>query len=277
MEINLLINVLNQGNEQMRELEAQLDQPYSSEACKSLASQVQATLATAISMAKLLNQPAKTSESPLLVSESPRSENSENVFKKRKTMTRLNKQVRVCSPSSALDDGYSWRKYGQKEILGSKFPRGYYRCSHRDTLGCQATKQVQRSDNDSSLYEISLRGDHTCGTRHSRRIPAPPSEVHSTSPETERIMIVSGGLQPSFSLTSPSICGPNNDICAPNLCGSGSEMAEMLSGASWTMSESPIENWDFGREKVDFDTLWSSTTIESTMVEFGTEFPFDFS
>ncbi|PKU85328.1 putative WRKY transcription factor 53 [Dendrobium catenatum] len=225
-------------------------------------------------MAKLLNQPAKASESPLLATESPRSENSEKVFKKRKTKTRLNTQVLLCSPSSAVNDGYSWRKYGQKVILGSKFHRAYYRCSHRDTLGCPATKQVQRSDDDSSLFQISLHGDHTCGNHHCRRIPELPSELHNTSPEAERLMIVSGDLQPGFSLTSPSICGPSNDISAPNLRGSGSEMAEMLSGASWTMSESPIENWDF---KDDFDTLWSSTTIESTMVEFGAEFPFDFS
>ena len=35
------------------------------------------------------------------------------------------KQVRVGSGQNGdlLDDGFSWRKYGQKDILGSKYPR----------------------------------------------------------------------------------------------------------------------------------------------------------
>jgi hypothetical protein len=34
-------------------------------------------------------------------------------------------QVRVCSVQDVtpLDDGLSWRKYGQKDILGAKYPR----------------------------------------------------------------------------------------------------------------------------------------------------------
>lgn len=30
------------------------------------------------------------------------------------------------SVSSKLEDGYSWRKYGQKGILNSKYPRYHY-------------------------------------------------------------------------------------------------------------------------------------------------------
>lgn len=44
----------------------------------------------------------------------------------RKTMSKWTEQVKVCSRTAlegSLDDGYSWRKYGQKEILGAKFPR----------------------------------------------------------------------------------------------------------------------------------------------------------
>jgi hypothetical protein len=38
----------------------------------------------------------------------------------------VRKQVRVPAVrdyAAALDDGFSWRKYGQKEILGAKYPR----------------------------------------------------------------------------------------------------------------------------------------------------------
>jgi hypothetical protein len=38
----------------------------------------------------------------------------------------VRKQVRVTSVqdyAAATGDGFSWRKYGQKEILGAKYPR----------------------------------------------------------------------------------------------------------------------------------------------------------
>ena len=44
----------------------------------------------------------------------------------RKTLPKWSNQVRV-NPGGGieapLDDGYSWRKYGQKDILGAKHPR----------------------------------------------------------------------------------------------------------------------------------------------------------
>ncbi|KZV56931.1 putative WRKY transcription factor 46 [Dorcoceras hygrometricum] len=85
--------------------------------------------------------------------------------KKRKTMATWSQQLRVCSETAfegQLDDGYYWRKYGQKDILGSKHPRAYYRCTHRGTQGCLVTKQVQRTDKDPSLFEVTYKGKHTC-------------------------------------------------------------------------------------------------------------------
>lgn len=40
--------------------------------------------------------------------------------------------------------------------------RGYYRCTHRNLQGCLATKQVQRSDDDPTIFEITYRGKHSC-------------------------------------------------------------------------------------------------------------------
>ncbi|XP_050385828.1 probable WRKY transcription factor 46 [Argentina anserina] len=90
---------------------------------------------------------------------------NKSVFKKRKTMSKWTQEVKVCSGSGqdgTLGDGYSWRKYGQKDILGSKNPRGYYRCTHKNTQGCPATKQVQKSDKDPTIFLVHYTGEHTC-------------------------------------------------------------------------------------------------------------------
>lgn len=47
----------------------------------------------------------------------------------RKTEPRWTEQVKVCLGNGLegpLDDGYSWRKYGQKDILGANFPRSEF-------------------------------------------------------------------------------------------------------------------------------------------------------
>ncbi|GJX04139.1 probable WRKY transcription factor 70 [Tanacetum coccineum] len=60
--------------------------------------------------------------------------------------------------STLIDDGYAWRKYGQKPILNSK----YQRCTHKNEQGCQATKQVQKTDDEPPKYVITYNGHHTC-------------------------------------------------------------------------------------------------------------------
>ncbi|VVB02966.1 unnamed protein product [Arabis nemorensis] len=60
------------------------------------------------------------------------------------------------------DDNHTWRKYGQKEILGSRFPRAYYRCTHQKLYNCPAKKQVQRLNDDPFTFRVTYRGSHTC-------------------------------------------------------------------------------------------------------------------
>ncbi|EOA28741.1 hypothetical protein CARUB_v10024972mg [Capsella rubella] len=60
------------------------------------------------------------------------------------------------------EDKYAWRKYGQKEILNSKFPRSYFRCTHKPTQGCKATKQVQKLEKNPEMFQITYVGYHTC-------------------------------------------------------------------------------------------------------------------
>nr|KYP72675.1 putative WRKY transcription factor 70 [Cajanus cajan] len=60
------------------------------------------------------------------------------------------------------DDGHVWRKYGEKQILNSKFLRSYFRCTYKFDQGCKATKQVQRCEENPDMYQITYIGLHTC-------------------------------------------------------------------------------------------------------------------
>ncbi|KAK6155374.1 hypothetical protein DH2020_009622 [Rehmannia glutinosa] len=57
-----------------------------------------------------------------------------------------------------LDDGYRWRKYGQKKVKNNNFPRSYYRCTYQ---GCNVKKQVQRLSRDEGIVVTTYQGTHT--------------------------------------------------------------------------------------------------------------------
>ncbi|KAG0452185.1 hypothetical protein HPP92_025825 [Vanilla planifolia] len=92
------------------------------------------------------------------------SEPNQRMSVKRSTLPSWISHVRVSDgmDEGTPDDGCSWRKYGQKEILGAKYPRAYYRCTHSKSHGCPAKKQVQRSAKNPSTLDIIYRGTHTC-------------------------------------------------------------------------------------------------------------------
>ncbi|KAL2543364.1 putative WRKY transcription factor 75 [Abeliophyllum distichum] len=57
-----------------------------------------------------------------------------------------------------LDDGYKWRKYGQKAVKNNKFPRSYYRCTYQ---GCNVKKQIQRLSKDEGIVVTTYEGMHS--------------------------------------------------------------------------------------------------------------------
>ncbi|KAL0451139.1 UNVERIFIED_CONTAM: ATP-dependent zinc metalloprotease FTSH 8, mitochondrial [Sesamum latifolium] len=65
-------------------------------------------------------------------------------------------RIKNCSNVMA-DDGYKWRKYGQKSIKNSPNPRSYYRCTNPR---CSAKKQVERSIDDPDTLIITYEGLH---------------------------------------------------------------------------------------------------------------------
>ncbi|XWS76897.1 hypothetical protein CRYUN_Cryun01aG0217400 [Craigia yunnanensis] len=173
-EQKTLLNEITQGKELTSLLRKHLNPSSSPETRQVLVEKILCSYEKALSMLNWsgfvfeTKLTGSTLESPgSIANSSPGSEGSDkkDVSKKRKTSSGWTEQVRVGSGTSLegpLADGYCWRKYGQKDILGSNFPRGYYRCTRRHSQGCLATKQVQRSDQDPTIFEVKYRGRHTC-------------------------------------------------------------------------------------------------------------------
>ncbi|CAM6092503.1 unnamed protein product [Calypogeia fissa] len=105
----------------------------------------------------------------------PEAAKQKSLSVKRKFMPKYNCKQRASDPGhdGPPDDGHTWRKYGQKDILGSRNPRSYYRCTHKIELGCPAIKYVQRCDEDPMVFDVTYRGSHTCQSIH-QHIPAWP-------------------------------------------------------------------------------------------------------
>ncbi|KAL3342211.1 hypothetical protein AABB24_026308 [Solanum stoloniferum] len=207
-EFNRLVTELTQGRDLVQQLQLHLNAPnYNSSSNSSentrefLIQNIQSKFDRALSLLQYnttgdnSNSLLSHSSSPAIpiigMSDSPRSsedsdrdlesEDHHSTRKRKSSTPRWTKQVQIhpgAPIEGTLDDGYSWRKYGQKDILGAKHPRGYYRCTLRHVQGCLATKQVQRSDEDPTIFEVTYRGRHTCnqggGASVSNVNPAPP-------------------------------------------------------------------------------------------------------
>ncbi|KAJ4819837.1 WRKY transcription factor [Rhynchospora pubera] len=65
--------------------------------------------------------------------------------------------VQTMSDIDILDDGYRWRKYGQKVVKGNPNPRSYYKCT---TSGCPVRKHVERASQDLRAVITTYEGKH---------------------------------------------------------------------------------------------------------------------
>ncbi|KAL0700234.1 hypothetical protein Bca4012_056356 [Brassica carinata] len=120
----------------------------------------------------------------------------------------------VCIPAPAAmnsrssgevvpSDLWAWRKYGQKPIKGSPFPRGYYRCS--SSKGCSARKQVERSRADPSMLVITYTSEHNHPWPIQRNALAGSTRSCSSNPNSSK-----------SSTPTASLNGPRNSTHLPS-------------------------------------------------------------
>ncbi|CAK9257011.1 unnamed protein product [Sphagnum jensenii] len=65
--------------------------------------------------------------------------------------------IQTRSEVEIMEDGYKWRKYGQKAVKNSPHPRSYYRCT---SPKCPVRKRVERSAEDTGLVITTYEGTH---------------------------------------------------------------------------------------------------------------------
>ncbi|KAM3400454.1 hypothetical protein ACQJBY_005371 [Aegilops geniculata] len=94
--------------------------------------------------------PAELLDSPVLLNYSHEQQQQQQVVEvsNKSSSSGNNKQV---------EDGYNWRKYGQKQVKGSENPRSYYKCTYNN---CSMKKKVERSLADGRITQIVYKGAH---------------------------------------------------------------------------------------------------------------------
>ncbi|KAK4379205.1 hypothetical protein RND71_001067 [Anisodus tanguticus] len=233
LEKKKLINELTQGREFVNQLKKQLGQLASPEECILLLGKILCTLEKSLSILNLkallleggINANSTSSCSSISFlgnnNKSPKSEVLDSsgdqlgqnlVSKKRKKSQQWTNQISISGTGleGPHEDGYSWRKYGQKDILGAIHPRAYYRCTHRNTQGCLATKQVQRSDGNSSIFEVTYKGRHSCKVAQSDIFSLEKRQKHNKKQEQAMVIFNSTPNHnvENFSITTKEVFTP---------------------------------------------------------------------
>ncbi|KAA8524821.1 hypothetical protein F0562_011244 [Nyssa sinensis] len=94
--------------------------------------------------------------------------------------------VQTLSEVDVVNDGYRWRKYGQKLVKGNLNPRSYYRCS---STGCPAKKHVERASHDPKMVLTTYEG------QHDHDVPPARTVTPNRAGANTKITSLDGGVQ----------------------------------------------------------------------------------
>ncbi|KAI3987237.1 hypothetical protein MKX01_031721 [Papaver californicum] len=154
------------------------------------------------------------------------------------------------------EDGYNWRKYGQKQVKGSENPRSYYKCTFPN---CPTKKKVERSL-EGQITEIVYKGSHNHPKPTSTRRSSSSSLQSSSSLPS---LSSSHQQQPSLS-SSSSIVVSVLPISSDNNHGGGGNSSSQMELVTTPENSSNISIGD----EVDFDHTTSDHKSKSNGDEF---------
>ncbi|KAL2926953.1 putative WRKY transcription factor 41 [Bienertia sinuspersici] len=177
-EQDTLLSELTRGIELSKQLKAQMSMDIQSGETKGmLAERIHSCLEKALStlnwggsMEQSLQHvvPSTTvPASPLSVIGSPKSEDFNIGFHVQREIRDLPRKRKMLP---------TWTDQVQANSNNVSGDGSYYRCTYRKMQGCNATKQVQRNDEDPMKIDITYKGTHTCTL-------APRSKSAPTTPE----------------------------------------------------------------------------------------------
>lgn len=130
--------------------------------------------------------------------------------------------VQTSSEVDLVNDGYRWRKYGQKLVKGNTNPRSYYRCSNP---GCPVKKHVERASHDSKIVITTYEG------QHDHEIPPGRTVSHNAATNTQTTATNGNGGTKSGGNTVCVDTGERSSLDSAN------RLTEQLNGDSATKSK----------------------------------------
>ncbi|KAL0710461.1 hypothetical protein Bca4012_017439 [Brassica carinata] len=89
------------------------------------------------------------------------------------------RQVKVPSymVSRNSNDGYGWRKYGQKQVKKSENPRSYFKCTYPNCV----SKKIVETASDGQITEIIYKGGHNHPKPEFTRRPSGSTSISSSA------------------------------------------------------------------------------------------------
>ncbi|XP_030530388.1 probable WRKY transcription factor 27 [Rhodamnia argentea] len=163
--------------------------------------------------------------------------------KQRRRKNQQKREVHHVTADGISSDMWAWRKYGQKPIKGSPYPRSYYRCS--SSKGCLARKQVERSSSDPSVFVVAYTGEHSHTHLTRRNTLAGSTRNKFAPPKAKQSAIVKGnrcGPLANSACESPGLTAVRSPTTPPLVATLSEEDKEQLSSCGSRLLGGSDEN-----------------------------------